>query len=54
MNGWVICLLMNFLMSPSPIFPPSGPATGSSNGLHRESNFLAAELPTLKIDKTPL
>ena len=25
----------------TPISLPSGPATGSSNGLHRESNFLA-------------
>jgi hypothetical protein len=25
----------------TPISPPSGPATGSSNGLHPESNFLA-------------
>ena len=25
----------------TPISPPSGPATGSFNGIHRESNFLA-------------
>jgi hypothetical protein len=25
-----------------PFFPPSGPATGSFNGLHPESKFLAA------------
>ena len=25
----------------TPISLPSGPATGSFNGLHRESNFLA-------------
>jgi len=25
----------------TPFSPPSGPATGSCNGLHRESNFLA-------------
>jgi hypothetical protein len=25
----------------TPISPPTGPATGSSNGLHRVSNFLA-------------
>jgi hypothetical protein len=25
----------------TPFSPPSGPATGSSNSLHRESNFLA-------------
>ena len=25
----------------TPFSPPSGPATGSFNGLHRESNFLA-------------
>jgi hypothetical protein len=25
----------------TPFFPPSGPATGSFNGLHRESYFLA-------------
>ena len=27
--------------SPTPISPPTGPATGSSNGLHPESKFLA-------------
>jgi hypothetical protein len=26
----------------NPLFPASGPATGSYNGIHRESNFLAA------------
>jgi len=31
--------LLNNVEPPFP--PPSGPATGSSNGLHRESNFLA-------------
>ena len=25
----------------TPFSPPSGPATGSFNSLHRESNFLA-------------
>jgi phage-related baseplate assembly protein len=25
----------------TPISPPTGPATGSSNGLHPKSNFLA-------------
>ena len=25
----------------TPFSPPTGPATGSFNGLHRESNFLA-------------
>jgi hypothetical protein len=29
----------------NPLFPASGPATGSYNGIHRESNFLAAPLP---------
>jgi hypothetical protein len=28
-------------LTPPPVPPPSGPATGSFNGLHRESNFLA-------------
>ena len=28
-------------LTPPPFPPPSGPATGSFNGLHRESNFLA-------------
>jgi len=28
----------------TPFSPPSGPATGASNGLHRESNFLGASL----------
>jgi hypothetical protein len=27
----------------TPFSPPSGPATGSSNSLHRESNFLAVK-----------
>ena len=30
----------------NPLFPPSGPAIGSFNGLHPKSKFLAA-----KIDK---
>jgi hypothetical protein len=25
--------------APTPFSPPSGPATGSGNGLHRESNI---------------
>ncbi len=29
----------------NPLFPASGPATGSYNGIHRESNFLAAMTP---------
>jgi len=29
----------------TPFSPPSGPATGSFNGLHRESNFLAIGEP---------
>jgi hypothetical protein len=28
-----------------PIFPPSGPATGSFNGLRHKSNFLATHIP---------
>jgi hypothetical protein len=31
----------------TPFSPPSGPATGSFNGLHRESNFLAISLPVI-------
>jgi len=29
----------------NPLFPASGPATGSFNGLHAKSKFLAAPLP---------
>jgi hypothetical protein len=32
----------------TPFSPPSGPATGSSNSLHRESNFLAVECGQIK------
>lgn len=32
------------LSSRTPLFPPSGPATGSFNGLHRESTSLATQL----------
>ena len=32
------------LSSRTPLFQPSGPATGSFNGLHRESTFLAIQL----------
>ena len=31
---------MNFI---NPLFPASGPATSSFNGLHPKSNFLAIE-----------
>jgi type I restriction-modification system DNA methylase subunit/restriction endonuclease S subunit len=31
----------------TPFSPPSGPATGSSNSLHRESNFLAVKRVTM-------
>ena len=37
-------LPLEIIASSTPISPPSGPATGSSNGLHRESNFLAVGL----------
>ena len=36
----------------TPFSPPSGPATGSFNGLHRESNFLAS--PTKILDPATL
>jgi hypothetical protein len=35
------------IISSTPISPPSGPATGYSNGLHRESNFLATSATSL-------
>jgi hypothetical protein len=39
---WIQSLRSEFTGQPiTPFSPPSGPATGSFNGLHRESNFLA-------------
>ena len=47
----VVCSISHTLRSvlrplpgSTPISPPYGPATGSSNGLHRESNFLAVNV----------
>ena len=34
----------NPLFPRKPIFPPSGPATGSFNSLHRESNIITFNL----------
>ena len=36
-------------IEPTPFFPACGPVTGSFNGLHRESNFLAILATFLKM-----
>lgn len=41
---------LRFLRRFSPLFPPSGPATGFSNGLHPKSKFLGNHLTDVRAD----